>query len=179
LVFDYLLFKSSDYTPKCESYVKYLDLGYVEKRKKLNQHYFYDADTFELINYVLDKCNTTDTKKEFYLKTLLVEGFFACERIYDENNKIIDYKMLDPLTLSPYMNKNGSIHYIQFENDPDRQREKRKLNSEQVLYIVYSNMFEGGHTSLVEQMMITDLSLKKNHVFIDLLIKKLNELDFI
>ena len=57
--------------------------------------------------------------------------------------------------------------------------EKRILNKEQVLYITYSNIFgESGHTSLVEQLMITDLTLKKNPILIDLLIKKLNEIDF-
>ena len=157
---------------KNEKYIRYLDLPYPEKRIKLRQFYFYDADTFEFVNYVIDKCDKNEFFDDKFLNALLVDGYYASEKIYDDNDNIIKYDILDPNSLTAF-HDTDAMNWILFNDNTNL---KRILNKEQVLYISYSDIFENSHhTSLVEQLMITDLGFK-NNILIDLLIKKLNRI---
>jgi len=156
--------------------IKYIDRSYDEKRKILRQYHFNNINAAELVNYVIyhtEDCKTFQNGlmyKEDILRTLLIDGYVAYEKVFDNSQKrIIAYQQLDPITLTLSLGStSGKPIWVQYQDKPNM---KRLLNEEQVVYMSYSTNWDGaGHTSLVEQIMEFGLNKKEHETFIDLLI---------
>ncbi len=86
----------------------------------------------------------------------LIEGHLSFEIIYDDINKpskIIGFKELDPVTISPSLTKDdrGKLYLEWTQYDPG-DGSTRKLADSQVIYISYANHFKTKRISFVERM---------------------------
>jgi hypothetical protein len=89
-----------------------------------------------------------------YMYQLLVDGFLAFEIIYSDNGKkIIGFKELDPISLSPAVEKqaDGTFKNIWWQNEQDL-RLRRKLYDAQVIYIAYAKGNSISRVSYVERL---------------------------
>lgn len=85
-----------------------------------------------------------------YFRKWLVDGFLAFEIIYDKpQKKIIGFKEIDPVTLMPGLDKEGKKIWIQFKDDPSKER---ILYDSQVIYLSYSNTNTSSRISYVERL---------------------------
>jgi hypothetical protein len=148
---------------------KFRDSKYVDKRKKLQKYYYYNANVFELVHYVIDKIDNKEN--ENIIKTLLIDGYFSVENIY-KNDIVIDQVQLDPITLTITMDGDKKV-WIQH---PDNQTLRRILLDDQISYLKYSDIVGTDNISFVEQMLVSGLN-KENDIFINHVIdsfKKIN-----
>lgn len=86
----------------------------------------------------------------------LIEGHLCFEIIYDDLNKpskIIGFKELDPVTISPSLTKDdrGKLYLEWTQYDPTN-GSTRTLADSQVIYISYANHFKTKRVSFVERM---------------------------
>ena len=92
-----------------------------------------------------------------YFRKFLIEGFLAFEIIYDGDQEhretqknIIKFKELEVLSLVPAVDhSNGEKIWIQYPNDPSRQR---ILYDSQIIYISYSQFDSASRVSYVERL---------------------------
>jgi hypothetical protein len=80
----------------------------------------------------------------------LVDGFLAFEIIYnDDENKIIGFKEIDPITLQMGIDTTGQQIWIQYKDDAMKQR---ILYESQIVYISYASSLIDSRTSYVERL---------------------------
>lgn len=85
-----------------------------------------------------------------YFRKLLIDGYLSFEIIYNtEQSKIIGFKELDPSSLMPAVDDNGKKIWIQYKDDPVKQK---KLYDSQIIYIAYSQINETQRISYVERL---------------------------
>jgi hypothetical protein len=92
-----------------------------------------------------------------YFRKFLVDGFLAFEILYDGDGSsagnqkhIIGFQELDALSLIPAIDeKTGEKIWIQYQNDPVRQR---VLYDSQIIYISYSQFDSATRVSYVERL---------------------------
>lgn len=87
-----------------------------------------------------------------FFRKLLIDGYLAFEIIYDNPEKptrIIGFKELDPVNLQPGVDDKGTQVWVQFKDDP---KKERKLYDSQIIYMSYSNMSAPGRVSYVERL---------------------------
>jgi len=128
--------------------IPYMDKSYNEKRKILRRQHFISKDIFELTNQVLYKVLKKIKPNKFVdykevIKHILVDGYVAYEKIYDDNDKVIALNPIDPISLVLSVEKDGQILWHQNKGTPFA----RILYDSQVLYV--KSGLES-YTSLVE-----------------------------
>ena len=94
----------------------YLDLSYDDKLKKIWEYYNLNADTFEIINYIIFKAtNNYVIDQDIFLNSLLIDGYVAYEKIYNKGKtKVINYVPLSPLSLTPKMDGKKKV-WVQYK----------------------------------------------------------------
>lgn len=143
----------------------YMDLCYEDKRRILRQFMMKSKDANTAVITIKSKLNGILSEKyfklidEYYLTSLLIDGYIAFEIIYDnhinrESSKILKLEPIDPITLVPYTDK--WIHY------PDNKNKKRILYKSQVLYIIGSPF--NFITSIVEGVYLDLLDINNPNV---------------
>jgi len=85
-----------------------------------------------------------------YFRKWLVEGYISFEIIYNnEQNRIIGFKELDPVSLEPGLDKEGKKIWKQYKGMPSKER---MLYDSQVIYISYANANSASRISYVERL---------------------------
>jgi|TARA_B110000259_G_scaffold97952_1_gene113166 hypothetical protein len=87
----------------------------------------------------------------YFFRKFLVDGYLSFEIIYSPDQKeIIGFKEIDPVTLMPgYNNDDGKKVWIQFKDDPTKER---VLYDSQIIYIAYSSLSTASRVSYVERL---------------------------
>ena len=160
---------------KTKSPIPYRDKSYEDKRRILRQYAIDNGFAYEMKLFILDEISQ-GLKSEIlpgieidqYLNVLLVDGYVAYERIFNEDQtKIIDYEPIDPTTLS--IKHNGT--YIQYQ---DYSSMERVLLDKQILYIMYPIL--DANESLIGQIYTKQVKLynhdKLNDFMISYIVKK-------
>jgi hypothetical protein len=150
--------------------IPYLDRSYVEKRKILRQYYTDNVIAYELVAYIIYHCDDFENKilnKIELLKHILVDGYIAYEKIYDQRNNISDYEWIDASNLTIKVDSFGKKIW---QYNVSGMKIIHNYSSEDILYLTYKDMNPYTmHTSLVEQVMLTGLTIK-NKEFINIII---------
>lgn len=85
-----------------------------------------------------------------YFRKWLVDGYLAFEIIYNkEQDRIIGFKELDPITLEPSLDKEGKKIWKQFKGMPGKER---LIYDSQLIYISYANVNTASRVSYVERL---------------------------
>jgi len=167
-----------------KSKIRFIDLSYSEKRRKYREFSRENGFAYEMKLYVLD--NVLRGKKrnlllnidiEEMVNNLLVDGYVAYERIFDNNDNIIAYNAIDPISLSLV---DGDIKWVQHEDNPDI---KRFLYEEQILYIkypiidandsligqIYTKQFKLYNSDKLNDFMLTYICSKVHEQLVDII----------
>jgi hypothetical protein len=97
-----------------------------------------------------------------YFRQFLIDGFLAFEIIYsDDGKKIIGFKELDPISLTPSIERNAAGQNVQiwYQYFDDNVME-RKLYDSQVIYISFAKGNSVSRTSYVERLIRSHNLLK-------------------
>jgi len=113
-----------------------------EVQKYLNKSY---RDIYQYFGFA------SDQSAWFFYRKFLIDGYLSFEIIYNpDQNEIIGFKELDPVTLVPgYNHEDGKKIWIQFKDDPVKER---KLYDAQIVYIAYSSITTASRVSYLERL---------------------------
>lgn len=96
-----------------------------------------------------------DTSAWSFFKKWLIDGFLAFEIIYDGDPKkgnqqnIIGFKELDPISLQQAVDDKGRMIWIQYKGDVNKER---RLYDSQIIYLSYSSLNSPSRVSYVERL---------------------------
>jgi len=97
-----------------------------------------------------------------YFRQFLVEGFLAFEIVYSDTGKdIVGFKELDPISLTPSIERNakGQAEQIWYQYYGDSTKERR-LYDAQVIYISFAKGNSASRTSYIERLIRSHNLLK-------------------
>lgn len=150
--------------------MKYLDKSYIEKRKELRRFHSEQPMVYELVSYVVDNVDFIGyphlndmLNLKGIIMTLLIDGYISFERVVTPES--FSLVQIDPIYIC-------QIHPSAWEIRTPNGTIK-KIKQSDLIYLSYSDISYTTHTSLVEQMMITGLSLDVHKKYIDILIKNI------
>ncbi len=130
----------------------------------------------------LDKFKKMSKLIRQYISWFLIDGYLALEIIYDKKGEIIEFLILDPISLQ-YEEELGESYWIQNPDDPDL---KRVLKKSQIIYMSYSNDIDDS-TSYIEDFIpiynkilsLEEYNMSQQTNFLEYLEYFKNKLDFI
>ena len=97
-----------------------------------------------------------------YFRQFLIDGFLAFEIVYsDDGKQIVGFKELDPISLTPSIERNGAGQTVQiwYQYFGDNVKE-RKLYDSQIIYISYAKGNTTSRTSYCERLIRSHNLLK-------------------
>lgn len=153
--------------------MKYIDKSYIDKRQELRRFFHEQPIAYSMIAYIVHNVNLIKYQHlseiigqdlRNIIKSLLVDGYLAYERVYLNMTNKYSFLQLDPC----YIYFTRTDWEIRYPNEIIR-----KIKKNDLVYISYSDISYTDHTSLIEQMMITGLSLDVHKKYIDVLIDRI------
>lgn len=93
----------------------------------------------------------SDQSAWYFFRKFLIDGYLSFEIIYSpDQQEIIGFKELDPITLIPgYNHEDGKKVWVQYKDDPVKER---KLYDSQLIYISYSSITTTSRVSYIERL---------------------------
>jgi len=136
--------------------IPYKELSYNIKRDTLRKE-FYENENFKTLIklagefvaknlYTILEPLSKKVDIQNFIDTILVDGYIAFERIRNED-EVVAYKILDPITLVPEINRNGRKQWVQFPTD---EKMKRILFPDQIIYISCQELFASEFVSFAD-----------------------------
>jgi len=113
-----------------------------EVTKYLNKSY---RDLYQYFGF------NSDQSAWYFFRKFLIDGYLSFEIIYNpEQDQIIGFKEIDPITLMPGYNKDdGKKVWVQFKDDPVKER---VLYDAQIIYLSYSSITTASRVSYLERL---------------------------
>jgi len=101
---------------------KLMDMSYVDVRKELRQYVNTNTDAYSYVTILSNRITNGLTFPNFYsyqsffkrkdnlelIQNLLVDGFVAYEKIFNDTMKVIGLSAIDPITLTLGLDKKNS-----------------------------------------------------------------------
>jgi len=153
--------------------VSFDDLNYEKKRKKYRSYAYKNSFTYEIKLFIIDEIAQDYPKEilpglntEYFLDSLLTDGYVAYKRVFDiKQEKIISYDAVDPTTLIVGNSSDNKKIWYQYKGYTDMER---ILHDEEILYVIYPII--GANDSLVGQIYTKQIELMKNDILNDFMI---------